>query len=59
MVELVGPGLVLKRERGHGRVIVCQVPLDEKNKAQRRFYVQVLTNIGIRLSGPAKDEQAF
>ena len=55
IAELVGPGLVLKCELGHGRVIVCQVPLDEENTAQRRFYVQLLTNIGIRLSNSAND----
>ncbi len=55
IAELLGPGWVLKCELGHGRVIVCQVPLDEENKAQRRFYVQFLTNIGIRLSSSAKD----
>ncbi len=55
IAELVGPGWVLKCERGRGRVIVCQVPLDEENEAQRRFYVQFLTNVGIRLSGSAND----
>lgn len=52
VLEIIGPGLLVKLTVGRGRVIVCQVPLDRENKAQRRYHAQFMTNVGIRLLEP-------
>lgn len=51
MTMLVKPGLMAKIEQGQGRIIICPGELKEDNPKNIPFISQLLTNLGVKISG--------